>query len=156
MKGKNERADGSRRTPEGQEGDAYLQLAERLEAEGLLREAEEQYRGAVARGSTRAYGELARLLRGTDRLEEAEALYRRAVDQRIDELLLEYGNLVAEQTGREAEAIYRRAIGVGERYAHANLGRLLEDTGRIEEPYASTAGDWLWVIPWLNETMACS
>lgn len=62
-------------------------------------------------------------------------MFREALERGGDDVLLEYGNLLATEPGREAEAeaLYRRALAAGETLAHNNLALLLMAVDRLEE-----------------------
>ncbi len=93
------------------------------------------YRSAIERGDPDAPTYLGYLYSSHGDPEAAEAVYQEALDGGNHEVLLNYGNLLAEIPGREDEAtdLYRHAIAAGERDGHLNLAIHLDDLGRSAE-----------------------
>ena len=102
---------------------------------GKIDEAEASYRRALDAGDNSAYSMLAQLLVETGRSQEAEVVYQEAIAHGAKELLVEYGNLLADQDDRqqEAEQIYRWAMSIGDMNAYANAALLLDHAGRKDE-----------------------
>jgi uncharacterized protein len=96
---------------------------------------EAKLRSAVHAGDQEAVHDLGLLLRAQGRAREAETIYKRALERGFQDVLLDYGNLLADQPTRrkEAEELYRRALRAGDAQAHNNLAQLLTEIGRIEE-----------------------
>jgi tetratricopeptide (TPR) repeat protein len=96
---------------------------------------EAKLRAAAGAGDVDAYHDLGLLLRSQGRLQAAEELYKTALDQGMDDLLLDYGNLLADQQDRsnEAEQLFRRALDAGDTQAHNNLAQLLTEMGRLDD-----------------------
>ena len=96
---------------------------------------ESRLRSAADAGDVEAIHDLGLILRAHGRIADAEALYKGAIERGIEDLLLDYGNLLAEQPARyeEAERAYRRALDAGDTQAHNNLAQLLTEMGRLDE-----------------------
>jgi len=133
--------------------EAAIDLAVLLVDLGDLDEAERYYeealddREAAPADAHNAYGSF---LSSQGRFEEAESLYANALSQGLDEVLLNYANLLADDLVRlaEAESVYRRAIASGDVRGHNNLAVLLRGLGRESEAKAEystgmEAGDGL-------------
>src|SRR5258708_32677564 len=96
---------------------------------------EPKLRSAAEAGDVEAIHELGLFLRAQGRIGDAEAVYKQAIERGIEDLLLDYGNLLAEQAARheEAERVYRRALDAVDTQAHNNLAQLLTELGRLDE-----------------------
>jgi peptidoglycan hydrolase-like protein with peptidoglycan-binding domain len=110
------------------------ELAQLLEAQGSVPEAQAAYRRADEAGHPGAALNLGRLLEEQGALAAAEAAYRRA-DQRGDAGgAFNLGVLLEDRDRLDAaEAAYRRAVDRGHDAAASNLGVLLEERGAVDE-----------------------
>jgi tetratricopeptide (TPR) repeat protein len=89
------------------------------------------YRRAIERGDPDAPTYLGYLYSSHNDPQAAERVYQAALEDGNHQVLLNYGNLLADIPGREDEAtdLYRQAIATGERDAHLNLAMHFDDLG---------------------------
>ena len=130
---------------------AYYNLGIVLYEQKKLTEAEEMYRKALALDDqyVDAYNGLGNVLRAQKKLKEAEEMYRRAIalDDKYVSAYNGLGNVLWDQKKlTEAEEMYRRALDLPDdttgtlttdhTLAHNNLGRLLQEQGKLEAAIA--------------------
>ncbi|WP_430013404.1 tetratricopeptide repeat protein [Microcystis ichthyoblabe FBCC-A1114] len=130
---------------------AYNNLGNVLRAQKKLKEAEEMYRRALALDDkfVPAYYNLGNVLYDQKKLTEAEEMYRRAIalDDKFVDAYNGLGNVLWDQKKlTEAEEMYRRALDLPDdttgtpttahTLAHNNLGRLLQEQGKLEAAIA--------------------
>jgi superkiller protein 3 len=130
---------------------AYNNLGNVLRDQKKLKEAEEMYRRALALDDqyVNAYNGLGNVLRDQKKLKEAEEMYRRALalDDKYVNAYNGLGLVLADQKKlTEAEEMYRRALDLPDdttgtpttahTLAHNNLGRLLQEQGKLEAAIA--------------------
>ena len=130
---------------------AYNGLGTVLYDQNKLTEAEEMYRRALALDDkfVSAYYNLGTVLREQKKLTEAEEMYRRALalDDKFVDAYNGLGNVLYDQKKlTEAEKMYRRALDLPDdttgtpttthTLAHNNLGRLLQEQGKLEAAIA--------------------
>ncbi|MDB9508262.1 tetratricopeptide repeat protein, partial [Microcystis aeruginosa CS-338/01] len=130
---------------------AYNGLGNVLAVQKKLKEAEEMYRRAIALDDkyVDAYNNLGNVLRAQKKLKEAEEMYRRALalDDKLAPAYIGLGNVLYDQKKlKEAEEMYRRALDLPDDTtgipttahisAHNNLGRLLQEQGKLEAAIA--------------------
>ncbi len=130
--------------------DAYNNLGNLLYDQKKLTEAEEMYRKALALDDqyVNAYNNLGIVLANQKKLTEAEEMYRRALalDDKLAPAYIGLGNVLrAQKKLTEAEEMYRRALDLPDTtgtpttthtLAHNNLGRLLQEQGKLEAAIA--------------------
>jgi len=129
---------------------AYYNLGNVLRDQKKLTEAEEMYRKALALDDqyVNAYNNLGIVLANQKKLTEAEEMYRRALalDDKLAPAYIGLGNVLrAQKKLTEAEEMYRRALDLPDTtgtpttthtLAHNNLGRLLQEQGKLEAAIA--------------------
>ena len=130
---------------------AYYNLGNVLYDQKKLTEAEEMYRRALALDDkyVNAYNNLGIVLSDQKKLTEAEEMYRRAIalDDKLAPAYIGLGNVLWDQNKlTEAEEMYRRALDLPDdttgtpttthTLAHNNLGRLLQEQGKLEAAIA--------------------
>ncbi|MCZ8125420.1 MAG: tetratricopeptide repeat protein [Microcystis sp. LE19-114.1B] len=129
---------------------AYNNLGIVLANQKKLKEAEEMYRRAIELDDkyVPAYYGLGIVLRDQKKLTEAEEMYRRALalDDKLAPAYIGLGNVLrAQKKLTEAEEMYRRALDLPDTtgtpttthtLAHNNLGRLLQEQGKLEAAIA--------------------
>jgi tetratricopeptide (TPR) repeat protein len=129
---------------------AYYNLGNVLRDQKKLTEAEEMYRRALALDDqyVNAYNNLGIVLANQKKLTEAEEMYRRALalDDKLAPAYIGLGNVLrAQKKLTEAEEMYRRALDLPDTtgtpttthtLAHNNLGRLLQEQGKLEAAIA--------------------
>ncbi|MBC1193788.1 tetratricopeptide repeat protein [Microcystis aeruginosa BLCCF158] len=131
--------------------DVYYNLGIVLADQKKLTEAEEMFRRALALDDkfVYAYNGLGNVLRDQKKLKEAEEMYRRALalDDKFVYAYNGLGNVLWDQKKlTEAEEMYRRALDLPDdttgipttahTAAHNNLGRLLQEQGKLEAAIA--------------------
>ncbi|MBE9264435.1 tetratricopeptide repeat protein [Microcystis sp. LEGE 00066] len=130
---------------------AYNGLGNVLRDQKKLTEAEEMYRRALALDDkyVDAYNGLGNVLRDQNKLTEAEEMFRRAIEL-DDKFVFAYNGLGLvlrdQKKLTEAEEMYRRALDLPDdttgtpttthTLAHNNLGRLLQEQGKLEAAIA--------------------
>ncbi len=130
--------------------ETYNNLGNVLRVQKKLTEAEEMYRRAIELDDkyVRAYNGLGIVLANQKKLTEAEEMFRRALalDDKYVFAYIGLGNVLrAQKKLTEAEEMYRRALDLPDTtgtpttthtLAHNNLGRLLQEQGKLEAAIA--------------------